>query len=195
MTPTTPSGVDTRSIRRPLGRSNVASVRPTGSASAATSSTPRAIASMRSALSVKRSTNDAARLLVAASARSLALAARISGARSRKSRAADISARVFDAGSALATIRAAARASAPIARRAARMSAASGRVSAIVIIGRAPSTSGGPAKRGSRIRRAFRAWSASSIASPAKRAAFRCAWRSKDAGSSATSSDKRRECA
>ena len=47
MTPTTPSGVATRSMTRPLGRVKVASTRPTGSGRAATSSRPRAIASMR----------------------------------------------------------------------------------------------------------------------------------------------------
>ena len=43
----TPSGVETRSIFRPFGRSKLASTRPTGSGRSAISSSPRAIASTR----------------------------------------------------------------------------------------------------------------------------------------------------
>ena len=66
MTPMTPSGVATRSIRRPFGRSKVASMRPTGSGRAATSSRPRAIASMRASSSVSRSMKAALRPLAPA---------------------------------------------------------------------------------------------------------------------------------
>ena len=96
--------------------------RPTGSGRAATSSTPRAIASMRLASSASRSRKAAVSPFARASARSRALAARISAARSRSLSAPASSARVFTSAGALATVRAAARASAPIARMAARTS-------------------------------------------------------------------------
>ena len=95
MTPTTPSGVATRSIRRPLGRTKVASTRPTGSGSRATSSTPLAIASMRVGSSASRSRKAGLRPFAPASARSSALATRISADRSRKARAAAASAWFF----------------------------------------------------------------------------------------------------
>ena len=49
MMPITPSGTRTRWIRKPFGRSHSASTVPTGSASRAISSTPRAMASTRTA--------------------------------------------------------------------------------------------------------------------------------------------------
>ncbi len=55
MMPMTPSGTRTRWMRRPFGRVHSASTVPTGSGSAAMSSTPRAIASTRAASSCSRS--------------------------------------------------------------------------------------------------------------------------------------------
>ena len=123
MTPTTPSGVATRSMTSPLGRAKVASTRPTGSGRAATSSRPRAIPTMRSGLSASRSSKAALKPFALASARSRALAARTSADRSRNARAAAVSARFLAPAGALASLRAAARASLPTARIAARTSA------------------------------------------------------------------------
>ena len=63
MTPTTPSGVATRSMTSPFGRVNVASTRPTGSGKSATSSSPRAIASIRTGSRASRSIKAGLRVL------------------------------------------------------------------------------------------------------------------------------------
>lgn len=89
---TTPSGVATRSIFKPLGRSKVARTRPTGSGRAAMSSRPRAIASTRPASSSRRSRKEGAMPRASAAATSRALAARISSVRARMAAAAAASA-------------------------------------------------------------------------------------------------------
>src|SRR5579883_1713091 len=119
MTPTTPSGVATRSMTRPFGRSNRARTQPTGSGKAAISSSPRAIASMRFSSSISRSRKAEATPRALAAATSRALAARMSAALPRSDPAAATRARSFCARGALARTRAARRASAPIARIAA----------------------------------------------------------------------------
>ena len=78
MMPITPMGVATRAMSSPLGRVQRASSRPTGSGSAATSSTPLAMASMRASFSASRSSSAAAMSPALAASISSALAARIS---------------------------------------------------------------------------------------------------------------------
>ena len=91
MTAMTPSGVRTRSIFRPFGRSQAAITVPTGSARAATTSTPSAIAATRFASSERRSRKAGVSLSPAA-AMSSAFACRIAEELSRMAFAAALSA-------------------------------------------------------------------------------------------------------
>src|SRR3974390_754264 len=86
MMPTTPMGVAMRWMSSPLGRVQRASSRPTGSGSAAISSSPFAIASMREGSSVRRSRIGAPAPCAALTC--CAFAARISADRLRRESAA-----------------------------------------------------------------------------------------------------------
>src|SRR3954465_10168955 len=92
MIPMTPSGTLTREIFRPFGLPHSASVRPTGSGSAAMSSSPFATASSRFGSSASRSSKAEPMPLFRAAVRSSALAARISLALLRTAAAASRSA-------------------------------------------------------------------------------------------------------
>ena len=123
MTPTTPSGVATRSMTRPFGRVKVASTRPTGSGSDATSSRPRAIdfdAGLVERQTVEERGRQTFRLAVGE-------IARVGGKNVARSPPQEAGGRrqraVLLLGGALARIRAAARACAPMERMAARTSA------------------------------------------------------------------------
>ena len=85
-------GTLTRSIFRPLGRSNVARVRPSGSDCAAIASTASAIAATRSWVRVRRSMNAASLPLMLS--RSAAFAVRMSSVRARSAFAASRSAKL-----------------------------------------------------------------------------------------------------
>src|SRR5450631_2293188 len=115
MTPMTPSGVATRSITSPFGRSNRARMRPTGSARAAMSSSPLAMASTHGLSSAKRSRKALAVPFALAAAMSRSLAARMSGARVRIVPAASRIARFFVPAEASESACAALRAACPIA--------------------------------------------------------------------------------
>ena len=95
MMPITPSGMRTRWILKPFGRSHSATVLPIGSASATTSATLRAIDSRR--LSSSRNRSSSAPLIFAARAAAMspALAARICSRRARMARAAAANATFF----------------------------------------------------------------------------------------------------
>src|SRR5690606_29896642 len=77
ITPITPSGVRTRSIWRPLGRSHSAVTAPTGSGSSAMMRTASTMPSMRASVSSRRSRNALEIPLTSAASMSLALAARM----------------------------------------------------------------------------------------------------------------------
>ena len=113
ITPMTPSGVATRSIFRPFGRSNRASTRPTGSGSSAMLSTASAMASRRSEFRTRRSMNAPLCPLSRASARSSALAARIARSCARMQMAMARRAAFFSSALASATRCAAMRARRP----------------------------------------------------------------------------------
>ncbi len=106
-------GVATRAMSSPLGTVQRASSRPMGSGSAATSSTPLAIASMRLSSSVSRSRSAGVKPLPAAM--SFALAARMSALRARIAAAAASKALFFVSVEASRIARAAPFAAAPSA--------------------------------------------------------------------------------
>src|SRR5690349_8635680 len=113
MMPMTPSGTRTRAMSRPLGRVHCATVVPTGSASAAISSTPRAMPSMRLSSSASLSSIAPERPLARAASMSRTLAANNSALRERNDAAIFASARFFAAVLASASAAAAATASRP----------------------------------------------------------------------------------
>jgi hypothetical protein len=78
MTPITPSGVRTRSIFSPFGRSQAAMTSPTGSLSAAMVRIPSAISTTRFSVSVNRSIEEASISVPSTAFRSLAFSARMS---------------------------------------------------------------------------------------------------------------------
>ncbi len=77
-----------REILSPFGRSHEAITLPTGSGSAAISSSPRAMASTRASVSVSRSMKEAGRPAASAALRSEAFVSRMCGNPSRKAAAA-----------------------------------------------------------------------------------------------------------
>ena len=81
MTPMTPSGVRTRSMWRPFGRSHSAITSPTGSFRAAIARMPSAIARMRSGVSFRRSISASESPASAPLPMSSALASRIAVSR------------------------------------------------------------------------------------------------------------------
>ena len=83
ITPMTPSGVATRSKRRPLGRVHSASTRPTGSGRAATSATASAMASRRFSSRARRSMKEALWPRALPSARSLRIGGEDAALRAR----------------------------------------------------------------------------------------------------------------
>src|ERR1700730_6627566 len=114
MTPITPSGVATRSIESPFGRSNRASTRPTGSGRAAMASRPLAMASTRERSRASRSRKAGVVPLALADAMSFPLAARMSLSLARIVAAAWRRARFFVSVEASESACAAARAARPI---------------------------------------------------------------------------------
>ncbi|EGE58311.1 hypothetical protein RHECNPAF_33400116 [Rhizobium etli CNPAF512] len=131
MTPITPSGVRTRSIFRPFGRSQAAMTSPTGSARAAMARIPSAISAMRLSLRVSRSMKEASISLPSTSFRSLAFSARIWALLARIASAMAFNARFFASVEAKPNGRAAAFALRPMSFISASMSGLSVTVSSM----------------------------------------------------------------
>src|SRR5690554_1852833 len=121
----TPSGVRTRSMARPLGRSHAAITLPTGSSSRAISRMPAAIAAIRFSSSIRRSSRAEDRPAALPASMSRALASRMSPVLASSASAIAKSAAFFRSVVATASGLAAARARTPSSLIRAAMSAPS----------------------------------------------------------------------
>src|SRR5690606_10918119 len=131
----TPSGVRTRSMCSPLGRSHSAMMLPTGSGSSGMARSASAIPSSRASVSSRRSWKAAVMPLVLALSMSMALAARISLRRSRTAKAAPIRAACLRSALAVASALADFRARRPRSSIIPEISMASAKLMARLLLG------------------------------------------------------------